>query len=315
MNPTLAHLVQVHAYRAALAAGVPVAAAGSARGPQMADTPLAGPAPENRLQPSGPPLTDDAPPTDPQAPTCLVFSPHPDDEVVAGALALRLRREHRWRVVNVAVTLGSLASRRAARWEEARRCCEFLGFDLVSPLGTPGKALERITRADARRNPQAWQTAVGAIAGLIAHHRPTLLLGPHALDGHPTHIGTHHLVVEALRTLGPAVRTHLAWSEYWNTQMRPGLMVETADVDVARLMAALALHEGEVQRHPYHHMLPAWLMDSARRGAERVGGMGAAAHGPVFAALYGWQRWDGRRLRRMEPRIVRADEPVEPLFE
>jgi LmbE family N-acetylglucosaminyl deacetylase len=315
MNHTPAHLVQVHAYRAALAAGVPVTAAGSARGQQATDTAPAGPGSEDRLQPPDPPTTGDAAPVDPQAPTCLVFSPHPDDEVVAGALALRLRREHRWRVVNVAVTLGSLERRRAARWEEARRCCEFLGFDLVSPLGTPGRALERITRADARRHPQAWQTAVGSVASLISHHRPTLILAPHALDGHPTHIGTHHLVVEALRSLGPTLRTHLAWSEYWNTQMRPGLMVETTDVDVARLMAALALHEGEVQRHPYHHTLPAWLMDSARRGAERVAGMGAAAHGPVFAALYGWQRWDGRRLRRLEPRIVRADEPVEPLFE
>jgi hypothetical protein len=44
--------------------------------------------------------------------------------------------------------------------------------------------------------------------------------------------------------------------------------------------------------------------------------MGAeAAHGPVYATLYGWQRWEGRRLRRLAPRIVRADEPLAPLFE
>ncbi len=290
MNDTRSHLAQVQAYRAALAAGVPV----------DIDAP-----------PSEP-----LPPVDPEAPTALVFSPHPDDEAVVGALGLRLRREHRWRVVNVAVTLGSLPSRRAARWQEALRSCDLLGFDLVSPTGTPGVALERVTRADARRDAAAWRQAVDAIATLIAQHRPRLVQAPHALDGHPTHIGTHHLVMDALRVLGPTQQPHLTWSEYWNTQMQPGLMVALSDMDVARLMAAVARHTGEVQRHPYHHALPAWLIDSARRGAERVAGMGAqATHGPVHATLYGWQRWDGHRLRHLTPRIVRADEALAPVFE
>jgi LmbE family N-acetylglucosaminyl deacetylase len=290
MNAPRTHLAQVHAYHTALATGVPI------------DTDA--------------PPADPMPPVGPDAPTALVFSPHPDDEAVVGALGLRLRREHGWRVVNVAVTLGSLQSRRAARWQEALRSCELLGFDLVSPTGMPGVALERITRADARRDAAGWRQAVEAIAALIAHHQPRLIQAPHALDGHPTHIGTHHLVMDALRALSPTQRPHLTWSEYWNTQMQPGLMVALADADVARLMAAVARHTGEVQRHPYHHSLPAWLIDSARRGAERVAGMGAeAAHGPVYATLYGWQRWEGRRLRRLAPRIVRADEPLAPLFE
>ena len=41
------------------------------------------------------------------APKVLIFSPHPDDEVIIGALPLRLLREFGVRVVNVAVTLGS----------------------------------------------------------------------------------------------------------------------------------------------------------------------------------------------------------------
>jgi LmbE family N-acetylglucosaminyl deacetylase len=37
----------------------------------------------------------------------LIFSPHPDDECIIGGLALRLLREAKWNVINVAVTLGS----------------------------------------------------------------------------------------------------------------------------------------------------------------------------------------------------------------
>jgi hypothetical protein len=38
------------------------------------------------------------------APTVLIFSPHPDDECIVGALPLRLLRERKLQVLNVAVT-------------------------------------------------------------------------------------------------------------------------------------------------------------------------------------------------------------------
>src|ERR1035441_8019571 len=37
------------------------------------------------------------------APKALIFSPHPDDECLVGGLALRLSREAKWNVINVAV--------------------------------------------------------------------------------------------------------------------------------------------------------------------------------------------------------------------
>jgi LmbE family N-acetylglucosaminyl deacetylase len=49
----------------------------------------------------------------PDAPTALIFAPHPDDEVIVGGLPLRLLRELQINVINVAVTLGSRADRRA----------------------------------------------------------------------------------------------------------------------------------------------------------------------------------------------------------
>jgi hypothetical protein len=41
-------------------------------------------------------------PAAPGAPVALLFSPHPDDEVLTGLLPLRLQREAGARVVNVA---------------------------------------------------------------------------------------------------------------------------------------------------------------------------------------------------------------------
>src|SRR5271157_5692082 len=64
------------------------------------------------------------------APSALFFAPHPDDETIAGGLALRLLRESRWRVIDVAVTLGSLPKRKGGRWQELQAACGFLGFGL-----------------------------------------------------------------------------------------------------------------------------------------------------------------------------------------
>ena len=47
------------------------------------------------------------------APKVLIFSPHPDDEVIIGGLALRLMREAKWNVINVAVTQGSNKARQS----------------------------------------------------------------------------------------------------------------------------------------------------------------------------------------------------------
>src|SRR5687768_536250 len=64
------------------------------------------------------------------APKVLIFSPHPDDEVIIGGLALRLLRQSRWQVINVAVTQGSNKARQAERLAELRACCDCIGFGL-----------------------------------------------------------------------------------------------------------------------------------------------------------------------------------------
>jgi LmbE family N-acetylglucosaminyl deacetylase len=79
------------------------------------------------------PLPHPAPAAD--APIALLFSPHPDDESITGGLALRLSRECGWKIINVAVTLGSKPERRAGRLEELQGACRFLGFELLTVAG------------------------------------------------------------------------------------------------------------------------------------------------------------------------------------
>ena len=64
----------------------------------------------------------------------------------------------------------------------------------------------------------------------------------------------------------------------------PNLMVESSVDDLAEMMTALSFHVGEVQRNPYHLLVPPWMQDNVRRGGELVGGQGGAA--PDFVVLH-----------------------------
>ena len=241
------------------------------------------------------------------APVCLLFSPHPDDEVITGGLPWRLRRQDGWRIVNVAVTLGSKPERRAARWSELEQCCARLGFELRSASGEHLTGLERISPQGPAREPGHWAQAVQRIAGLLLQFQPRVVLCPHDNDGHAAHTGTHQLVMDALRSVGDRVQPHVLLTEYWNTQPSPGLMVQLSAHDMADLVAALSLHVGEVSRNPYHLTLPAGCIDAARRGAERVGAPGAQTPGFTFATLYGWQRWQGAGMVTQPARLMPLD--------
>jgi len=230
------------------------------------------------------------------APTVLIFSPHPDDECITGGLALRLLREAKWNVVNVAVTLGSHRARQAARRRELLNACASLGFKLIVP-GTHG--LERINPDSRTKNPAHWRAAVKTIAGILAEQKPRVIFLPHENDVHPAHVGTHWLILDALKTLPRGFACNVVETEFWGQMAGPNLLVEVGAGDLADLIAALSLHAGEVKRNAYHARLPAWMLDNVRRGAERVGGRGAKAPDFTFAAIYRLQQWRGEKLRKV----------------
>ncbi len=227
-----------------------------------------------------------------EAPRVLVFSPHPDDEVIIGGLALRLLREAQWNVLNVAVTLGSNRARQPERLAELARCCECIGFGLVQTQ--PG-GLENVNGPARERDPARWAQGVEIIADLLLEHRPRVILFPHERDWNSTHIGTHLLVMDALRTMPAEFGTFLVETEFWGQMASPNVLVEISPRDLGDLLTALTFHVGEVRRNPYHLSLPAWMMDNVRRGAEVVGGQGGAAPECAFGTLYRLREWrDGR---------------------
>ena len=232
------------------------------------------------------------------APKVLIFSPHPDDECIVGGLALRLVRESKWNVVNVAVTLGSKAGRRAARLRELRNACASLGFGLIL---SREQGLEHITLKSRKQDRAHWKAAAKIVAGILAEQRPRVIFVPHENDWHPTHVGTHFLVLDALKTLPASFQCHVVETEFWGPMTDPNLLVELGVAEVGDLVAALACHTGEVRRNPYHARLPAWMIDNVRRGAERVGGQGGVAPDFAFGTIYRLRKWSRGRLSPAQP--------------
>ena len=138
---------------------------------------------------------------------------------------------------------------------------------------------------------------------------------PHDADWNSSHIGTHYLVADALAQQAPGFSCTVAETEFWGAMATPNLTVEFSPQDLGDMMAALSFHVGEVQRNPYHLLVPAWMQDNVRRGGELVGGQGGAAPDFTFATLYRLRRWVGRRVSGRctrgavtSPRRVRAGE-------
>ncbi len=238
----------------------------------------------------------------PDAPVALLFSPHPDDECITGLLPLRLMREAGMRIVNVPVTHGSRLDRQAGRHAELRAACAFLGWSVVErtqsgslhiadPRQEAAAAEERAASLDFR------SMDVEDIVTVLSEQQPEVIFFPHAEDWNECHIATHQMVMAALGAMPAAFCCTVVETEYWGAMDAPNLMVE-GDVEwVADLVAATSFHKGEVERNPYHRLLPAWMMDNVRRGAERIGGQGHTAPPFDFATLYRVSRWEAGRLQ------------------
>lgn len=245
--------------------------------------------------------------------TVLVFSPHPDDESIVGGLALRLLGAG-YKVINVAVTLGSNVSQRPRRRQELTAACRYLGFDFTL-IGRDEVGLDGVTLNGRTEWPEAWAVKVAVITKLFRDHAPTAIFYPHPNDYNGTHVGTSYLVTDALESAG--VSCHCFQTEYWQPMDgcagadRPNLLVEISTDDVATMMNAIALHEGEVARNPYHLTLPFWLADNVRRGAEIVGVQGAAAPKFSYGTIYRHGQWAGGQFVPRRSRFLSlADDPT-----
>ncbi len=253
-------------------------------------------------------------PTIPEnAPSVLFFAPHPDDETIQGGLALRLLREAKWNVIDVAVTHGRKKERQAERLAELRAACDYLGFGLLQTAPT---GLENVTPTTRDNDEPLWSPMVRLIADILAEKKPKVIFFPHDHDWNNTHLGVNFLVMDALRSLPASFHCFCVETEFWGQNDSPNLMVEYDEQDVADLMAATSFHVGEVKRNPYHILIPAWLMDNVRRGAELVGGQGGAAPQFTFAQLYRLRKWSGGKLENFFEggRILPKQQNAETIF-
>ena len=229
------------------------------------------------------------------APKALFFAPHPDDECIVGGIAVRLMRQARMNLIAVAVTLGSKKERRQERWREQQNACNYIGFSL---LPTAPDGLEKIIPKTRDQDPKHWAGCVKVIKELIEKHQPKVLVFPHDRDWNSTHIGTHYLVMDALKQMPASFACYLIETEFWGAMTDPNLMVEISAEDLADMIAATTFHVGEVNRNPYHLLLPPWMMDNVRRGGEVAGGQGGAPPDYAFAVLYRLRKWSQGQATR-----------------
>jgi N-acetylglucosamine malate deacetylase 1 len=238
----------------------------------------------------------------------MILAPHPDDEVVVGALPLRLKREAGLEIVAVPVTFGSKQERQAARKLEMQAACAVLGFRYAEIASQP---LHSVRPEIATEQPIIWQGMSQKLANLLLAEKPQFLFLPHRHDGHPTHIGVHRLAMNALAKLPQDFAVTLIFTEFWQPQADPNLMVGIAPADLELLVTALMAHSGEIARNPYHRRLPAFMIDSARRGEEIIGGFGVKGAITAFASLYQIGRWhDGMYQSAAQARVIGLDAPV-----
>ncbi|NQZ58607.1 MAG: PIG-L family deacetylase [Lentisphaeraceae bacterium] len=215
----------------------------------------------------------------------LVFSPHPDDECVVGALPLRLKQELNARVINVAVTLGSNVARKEGRLDELQKACKTLGFEIILP---GEKALDGVNLKTKENDAATWAKNVEAMKNILLTEKPQVMFFPHVEDFNSSHIGVNLLLMEAIE----AASKEEAWNsliietEFWQMMDKPNLMIGLSHEDEATLIYALSAHTEEVQRNPYHLNHPARMLDNVTRGSEVVGGQGGQAVECDFAMIY-----------------------------
>jgi LmbE family N-acetylglucosaminyl deacetylase len=198
--------------------------------------------------------------------------------------------------VNVAVTLGSNKERQQPRLQELKNACDWIGFELQQ---TTPNGLEKVSIQSRKADPSSWLEKVKVIGGILSKYLPRAIFIPHEADWNSSHIGTHFLVMDALRAMPASFQCLAIETEFWGMMQSPNLMVESKANDVADLLAALSFHVGEIQRNPYHLRLPAWLQDNVRRGAELVGGQGGASPDYAFATLYRLRQWKNGGLENI----------------
>jgi LmbE family N-acetylglucosaminyl deacetylase len=244
-------------------------------------------APLPSLLPATPPITG-------QRPMAMLFSPHPDDETFTGGLALRLWMEAAWQVANVPVSYGSDPRFQEKRRQELKLACGLLGFSLIDSL--------------CHSSPSSMSNQ--RVMTLLEEFKPEAILCPHAADDHPTHRRTHQMVTAALAEMDVNYTPYVIFTESYTNNKGANLLVALSHAHVARMVKAMCAHESQVERHPFHRRLPAFLMGKVAYRPPMVSRMKCDIADITFADLYQIHRRTGGRLVPQPPCIIRCTQPI-----
>lgn len=216
----------------------------------------------------------------------LIVSPHPDDETINGALALRLCQNYGCEVFNFPFGFGSNPARQEARKLELIEATKILGFTNIFNA-TLEETIQKIS--------------------------PQLIIYPHSDDGHFTHSKTHMAVNHSLKKT--AYTGLVALTEFWFPNRSANLLLEVSLEECAQLMSALSCHVGEVKRNPYHLRLPFWMMDNTRRGSELILGTEKSTQDLFLTNLYQLKRLrNGDEEKPIEKKLITLQESLSILF-
>lgn len=182
------------------------------------------------------------------AQVALLLSPHPDDELLGCPAHLFALRDAGWRIVNLAMTLGSDVEQRERRLGELRGACARAGFELVSAADPPD-ALD-----------------------LARTLEPALLVAPSPHDDHPVHERVGRSAIAALRA---RVTPRLWLWGLWADLVLPSSLCVFDAQRLNEIEHALSAHVGELARNDYSRLLRARASAAAVLGPERVFGHGS----------------------------------------
>jgi len=236
----------------------------------------------------------------------LLFSAHPDDEVLSfGPIALRARKEG-WNVINVAVTLGSDESQQDRRIEEVQNACGHLRIKVHIPHGAGLDVY-------ASRDSEEWSENVTAILDILYAHAPDVVAVHHENDWHPAHIHTNILVHDALEQIG--WNGAMLESQYWHDMFNPNVLLEVPSSDLDTLMGALKFHTGELERNPFDKSFEGLLRFNVCR-AEKVLVKGSRAPEWEYAMSYRLSLWaHGEKRVSQVPLIISESDGIDPIME
>ncbi len=207
----------------------------------------------------------------PARPTALLLSPHPDDELLGCPAHLFALRDAGWRIVNLALSLGSAQGERGRRLSELEEACGRAGFELL--LEDDGLAMpdscEALSGGEADTGFERSLARVLEISDAIGGD---LLVSPSPHDDHPAHERAGRLALAAARA-GAAGRLWL-WG-LWADLARPNSLCVFGAERLEEIERALSAHRGELARNDYGRLLRARAELSSILLPERVFGYGS----------------------------------------